>query len=84
MRSERERILLAAGMIIGAVVLHFLFARFGGGLITPEGSVSPGVAVLGIFMLTTRLVAVFGVPVIVAFTVGTRLVDAIQRKRARP
>lgn len=75
MKRLGRQLFLAAGFVGLAIVLQILFARFGHGLITPEGSVSFGVAVLGAGMVATRLVVLFGAPLWAGMTLALLVFD---------
>jgi hypothetical protein len=70
---------LARGPAIVVVVYLILRAVFDGltergGLISPSGDVSPGVALLGVLVLVLRLVVLFVVPAVLTYRVALRVI----------
>jgi hypothetical protein len=52
-----------------------------GGLISPSGDVSPGVALLGLLVLVLRIVVLFVVPAVLTYRLVARVLD---RTRSAP
>jgi hypothetical protein len=82
--AARERLLAAARSVRGPAVLivvylmvRALFLAVGGdgGLLTPSGSVSLGVAFLGLLVLTSRVLVLFVLVPVITYRILLRLVE---------
>lgn len=62
-------------LVVLYLVLHLIFGSLTehGGLITPDGSVSLGVATLGIVVLVLRIAVLFVVPAVIAHRIAAAL-----------
>ena len=78
--SRRVLLMAAAGTVLLAGLFQVAFSHFGSGLITPEGSVSGGVALLGLLTMTMRLAAIFGVPAMMGMFLGMASVDLVRKR----
>jgi hypothetical protein len=85
----RERLLTAARLVRGPAVLVVIYAILRAafvrltereGLVSPSGSVSVGIAVVGLLVLVLRLVVLFVLPALVAY----RLARRVGRGEPRP
>lgn len=61
-------------VVIGYLALRFCFDRVTeqGGLLSPTGDVSLGVAALGVVVIVLRLAVLFVVPAVIAYRLITR------------
>jgi hypothetical protein len=92
--AARARLLTAARSVRGPaiVLVVYLIARAGfvalgegGGLLTPSGGVNPGVALLGLLVLTLRLVVLFVLPPVITYRLLTHLLThPLTREEKRP
>jgi hypothetical protein len=72
------------------VLLSYLLARLAfaaltedGGLVTPEGKPSLGVAGLGVVVLVLRIAVLFGIPALIAYRAVTHILEPAKSDRAR-
>jgi hypothetical protein len=83
MTKSLRRTLLGALLVGGlALLFEFLFARATDGLITPESKVDYATAALGVLALGTRLIALFGIPIVLGYKAGVFVVDGLQKRFA--
>ena len=64
-------------VLVCYLLLHMLFGSLteNGGLITPDGSVSLGVMILGVFLLGLRMAVVFVLPAHTAYRIAKMLLN---------
>ncbi len=82
LRQARTPAVVVAGYLILRAVFDTLSEQHG--LVSPNGSVSAGVAVLGAAVILLRLAVLFAVPALVAYRLVAALVPVAPRGGASP